>query len=285
MRRLLGLILVITLSSTAQAAVYDAPTSIAANCSTPVEAQLGAWLASVPDGSTARLAAGGCYGQNGSLQLVDRNSLTLDGSGAELRALTAGDSHRANLRLIRGSNLSVVNLTARGTNTDHRSFSGSGREWQHAFTSEGVYGATFSGVRGLETWGDGLTVLGRGGYCVPDATTDLTVVGSTFDYNGRNGVSLSDLDRGHIYGSTFAHSLGLANIDVEPDDPCWYVRDVLIGSPGNTFDRTRSSAITFYGPGQVSNVTMAADNVFYTSTPTKKCRPAWKCRGLSRGRH
>ena len=72
-------------------------------------------LATVPDGSTVRFAADGCYGQDGTITLTGRKGLVIDGRGAEFRAPTPGDSHRANWRFVGGSDLTVQNMAVRGS--------------------------------------------------------------------------------------------------------------------------------------------------------------------------
>ena len=148
--------------------VYRVPSSIKSNCSAPADAKLSAWLATVPDGSTVA---------------VRRRTLLLPGrhdhaerpqrachrrAGSEFRALTPGDSHRANWRFVNGSNV-TQNLAVRGT--DPQGTYDPAVEWQHGFSIEGVQGMTLSNVQARETWGDGID-LWRGAFspaCGDDA--------------------------------------------------------------------------------------------------------------------
>src|SRR4051794_36196776 len=84
---------------------YKVPGKIRSDCSVAVDDKLTAWLATVPDGSTVQFGTNGCYGQNATITLTGRNRLVLDGRGSEFRALTPGDSHRANWRFVGGSDL------------------------------------------------------------------------------------------------------------------------------------------------------------------------------------
>jgi hypothetical protein len=102
----------------AEAAVYDVPADIASDCSVAVDDEITAWLATVPDGNTARFAPGGCYGQDGTIALGGRADLVIDGQGSEVRALTPGDEERANWRFVGGANLTMQNVDVRGTNPD-----------------------------------------------------------------------------------------------------------------------------------------------------------------------
>jgi hypothetical protein len=94
----------------ADATVYQVPDTIPDDCSVAVDQDVMDWLATVPDGNTAQFAPDGCYGQDGTITVTARTDLVIDGQGSELRALTAGDSHRANWRFVGGANLTVQNL-------------------------------------------------------------------------------------------------------------------------------------------------------------------------------
>jgi len=129
--------------------VYKVPKNIKGDCSVPVESQVMAWLASVPDGSTVQFGAGRCYGQDGTITLTDRNGLVIDGQGSEFRALTPGGSHRANWRFVRGRDLTVRNIAVRGSNP--QGAYDPAIEWQHGYSVEGVQGMTLSNVKARET--------------------------------------------------------------------------------------------------------------------------------------
>ena len=62
--------------------VAAVPASIPSDCSRDVSAELLAWIASVPDGSTLRFAANGCYRVDRTLTIQYRNGLTFEGNGA-----------------------------------------------------------------------------------------------------------------------------------------------------------------------------------------------------------
>src|SRR4051794_3911810 len=132
--------------------VYKVPAKIRSDCSAAVGDKLTAWLATVPDGSTVQFPQNGCYGQDGAITLTGRNRLVLDGRGSELRALTPGDSHRSNLRLVGGSDLTLQNLVVRGSNP-----TGGwdpSIQWQHGVSVEGVQRLTLTNAQVRETWGD-----------------------------------------------------------------------------------------------------------------------------------
>jgi Bacterial Ig-like domain len=214
----------------AGAAVYDIPADIPGeDCSVAVEDEIMAWLATVPDGNTARFAPGGCYGQEGTIALTGRSNLVIDGQGSEFRAVTPGESHRANWRFSGGSNLTVQNLAVRGSNPGggYRA----GFEWQHGFSVEGVQGMTLSNVQARETWGDGV-YLDRGAYspaCGDDAssTRHALVTGATLERIGRQGVAVVDAEHVTVQDSVIG-PVALANVDIETDDDCAIARHITV---------------------------------------------------------
>jgi hypothetical protein len=221
-----------------------------------------AWLATVPDGGTAQFAHGGCYGQDGTITLSDRRNLVLDGRGSEFRALTLGDSHRSNLRFLRGGNLTVRGLAVRGSDPsgayDHTV------EWQHGFEVEGVQGMTLSNVQARETWGDGIDLWrsSPSHACGDDASSarDVLISGATLERIGRQGVAVVDAERVTVQDSTIG-PVAWANMDLETDDDCEIARHVTVS--GNSFGSNGWGVIVNGGFGadpQVGALTVT-DNV------------------------
>jgi hypothetical protein len=214
--------------------VYTVPASIPSDCSVPVEDEVMAWLASVPDGSTVEFGTGRCYGQDGTVTLTGRNDLVIDGRGSEFRALTLGGSHRSNWRFVGGSDLTVRNLAVRGSNPegtyDHAV------EWQHGFDIEGVQGMTLSNVQARETWGDGIDLWhgSASPACGDDASSarDVLISGATLERIGRQGVAVVDAERVNVQDSTIG-PVAWANVDLETDDDCELARQVTVS--GNSF--------------------------------------------------
>ena len=243
-------------------AVYKVPPTIKANCSTPVDAQINAWLATVPDNSTVQFGAGRCYGQDGTITLTGRNGLVIDGQGSEFRALTPGASHRANWRVVNGANLTVQNLVVRGS--DPQGAYDPAVEWQHGFSVEGVQTMTLSNVQALETWGDGIDLY-RGAFspaCGDDASSARNVVisGATLARNGRQGLAVVDAEQVTLQSSAISQSAWW-NVDLETDDTCDIARHITIA--GNSFGANRYGVIGSVGAGgtpQVGDVSVT-DNV------------------------
>ena len=70
------------------------PSSITHNCSSDVTATMQAWINLAPDNSTISLLPKGCYRIDGTITLMNRSHLTLEGDDATLKALTTGDRTR-----------------------------------------------------------------------------------------------------------------------------------------------------------------------------------------------
>ncbi len=242
----------------ATAAVYKVPTKIKSNCSAPVENKIMAWLATVPDGSTVQFGAGRCYGQDGTITLSGRSGLVIDGQGSEFRALTAGGSHRANWRLVNGSNLTLRNMAVRGSNP--QGGYDPSIEWQHGYSVEGVQGITLSNVQARDTWGDGV-MLWHGSHtpaCGDDASSarNVLIAGALLERNGRQGVAVVDAENVTLQDSTVG-PVAWSSVDIETDDDCEIARHITIAR--NRFGANRYGAIAsvgFGGDPQVGDVTV-----------------------------
>lgn len=250
--------------------VYKVPSKIKDNCSVTVDAQIQAWLATVPDNSTVQFGPGRCYGQDGTITLSGRTGLVIDGQGSEFRALTAGGSHRANWRFFAGRNLTVRNMAVRGTNPtgayDHPI------EWQHGFSVEGVQGMSLSNIQARETWGDGVFVWhgATSPACGDDASSarDVVIANATLERNGRQGVAISDAENVTVQDSVIG-PVAWSNIDVETDDNCMIARNISILR--NQFSANNYGVVASVGFGadpQVGRLTVA-DNV--QTVPTSGC--------------
>jgi hypothetical protein len=89
------------------------PVLIPADCSRPVEREINAFLAAVPNGSTVRFAAGGCYSQANRIELRDKSNVTVDGQGATFRSSAENTARRGanpNWMLLRGRNIRIKSM-------------------------------------------------------------------------------------------------------------------------------------------------------------------------------
>ena len=252
----------------AHAAVHDVPADIPADCSVAVDDEITAWLATVPDGNTARFAPGGCYGQDGTIGVNDRTDLVIDGRGSEFRALTRGDSQRANWRFIGGANLTVQHMDVRGTNPD--GVYSPGFEWQHGFAVEGVQGIALTDVGAHDTWGDGVFLWHSAGSpaCGDDASSarNVVIADATLERIGRQGVAVVDAENVTVRDSVIG-PVALANVDLETDDDCELARHVTITR--NQFGAHTWGVVDSVGFGadpQVGDVTVT-DNTETVAAP------------------
>lgn len=258
--------------------IYTVPASIKGNCSAPVDAKISAWLATVPDNSTVQFGAGRCYGQDGTITLTGRKGLVIDGQGAEFRALTPGDSHRANWRFVDGSNLTVQNLAVRGS--DPQGAYDPAVEWQHGFSIEGVQGMTLANVQARETWGDGIDLY-RSAFspaCGDDASSSrrIVITGSTLERNGRQGLAVVDAEQVTLQSSTINQSAWW-NVDLETDDTCDIARHIAIAN--NSFGASRYGVVGSVGAGgspQVGDVSVTDNVQTAPAGPPGECwAPVW----------
>lgn len=165
------------------------PASIDATGASDASADLAAFIASVPDGSTIAFAAGGTYRLDTGLRLIDRQDLTLEGNGATLHATAAtGEPRTSPFVLEGGRNITLRGFVLTGTNPD------SGTSESHHPDRQDQGGVDAYGVRGLlierttirETWGD-CVYLGADDGTWSDGVTYRE---STCERNGRMGVAI-----------------------------------------------------------------------------------------------
>lgn len=271
--------------------VHSPPGHIAADCSRDETDALNAWLASVPDDATVRLAAGGCYRAERTVQVSGKSGWTIDGNGATLRrAEVSGQAFRypksnAHLRLVDAPGVTVRDLVVVGTN-DGRDLGGVvidadgaerkvqcyteygftcytvALEFEHGIDLRGAPGATVSGVTVDAVWGDGVYV--SGGDQFADFGSDGAVIrGVSISRNGRQGIAVvrsSDvlIDRAHIKSSR------RAGIDLEPDSSGEVIRNIEIR------DSTIHSwllAFASAGRGTVSDVWIHDNTVTRSGVP------------------
>jgi hypothetical protein len=197
----------------------------------------------------------------------------IDGQGSEFRALTPGNSYRANWRLVNGRNLTLQNMTARGTNPqgiyDHAV------EWQHGFSVEGVQGITLAQVQARETWGDGVTVWhgSSPSSCGDHASSARNVVikGSVLDRNGRQGLAIVDGEYVTLQDSTVG-PVAWSSVDIETDNDCEIARHINVVN--NQFGANRYGVIANVGFGSDPNV---GDVTVTDNTQTAETGAAGEC--------
>lgn len=177
---------------------YDAPTSIPADGSVDVTTSLQAWLNTLPDGATARLANGGLYRTEGPLLIKDRAGFTLDGNGATLQAFTDGSGisspdvyfnpnwprKRTRVTVLRGSGVTVKNLVLRGGHPSAGAISGA-----YVADLEAQMGVEFvDTTAGLVTDCEVYDVYGD--FVYVQNSTNVTAQNVYARRNGRQGMSV-----------------------------------------------------------------------------------------------
>ena len=265
----------IAAAPTAAPATYDVPASIVADCSRAVDAEIRAWLATVPDNAVARFAANGCYGQSGTIVLTDRTALTVDGNGSTFRALTVGDIGRRNWRLQGGSRITLKNMTVRGANPRAGIFEGSydgAYEYQHGFSIEGTQGATLDNVKAFDVYGDFVTVHHDERYnpYTTDPARQITVRNAHFERSGRQGVSPTNVE-GFLLERSYLGAVNMNAVDVELDFNEARGKDIRI--IGNTFGSIRFSVLANVGAGVDPNVGPITLDGNTMVGPLVSCRP------------
>jgi hypothetical protein len=272
--------------------VYAAPASMTADCSVAVDAKINSWLASVPDGSVAQFAPGGCYGYTGTMDIADRSNLVIDGNGSTFKALSVGDPHRIAWKIDAGSNITLENMTVQGPNTNagvHDGadfYNGVDFEWQHAYSFDGTQGGTLDHVQAYNIFGDFVEAQfdERG----PDAilnnppARNILVENSHFDGNGRMGIGLTDVD-GFELRNSYLGNVNMAAVDLELDANYEYGRNIRID--GNTFGLVRFALLDNSGAGDgttVGNVTVTNNTM---TGALYGCRPPVDVLGITDGSH
>jgi hypothetical protein len=235
------------------------PYTIPADCSRDVTKSLNRWMASVPDGSTLVFGWRACYRTERTLRLTDRVGLTLHGNGATFKRFALSPPelrypHSNRHWLVRGgSEITFKNMRVKGTNTVSdigRSGFGSYRvayEFEHAFSIHGVNGIVVTDVSADAVWGDGLCFAGGDQYA-PGPSRNVHVTNFRVDRNGRQAITLSNIDGGLFENVRILHSRR-AGFDLEPPPGNVYnieIRDSYVNSHLHAF----SSA----GRGDVSNI-------------------------------
>lgn len=222
------------------------------------------FFATVPDNSTIQFQQNGCYGQDGSIQLVDRNGLTIDGNGSTIEALTQGDRSRANWIFQGGTNVTIENMTIDGVDTQYNpgttdvaAYLTSLYEWQAGMSFESTQGATVENVTTNDIGGD--TVMTN-----PDPRYNTTINGvyqawpvrnllienSHFNSNGREGIGLYDTD-GAVIQNNYIGGSGQALIDIEPDAAAESASNIKILN--NTIGSHQHSVVANWGYATEAN--------------------------------
>jgi len=243
----------LSLAQPSYAATYQAPGSIASDCSTDVTQQVLSWVASVPDNSTLSFASGGCYRIEETLELTDRNGLTFEGNGATFKATTIGDTWRSQWRLIGGSQIVFRNMNVRGANPAGGTFV-SALQHQHAFDLNGASYVELDRTRSSDVYGDCVYVTRRwdGGQAW---SSNVNVHDGSCVANGRMGIAVV-AGRDVVVERTSLSQIGRTAFDIEPNGTGFGAQNVTFRNnqvsgalPGGFF--------TAIGDGPIASVTVS----------------------------
>lgn len=244
------------------------PAGIDQNCSVDVTQSLNAWIASVPDKSTLTLGADACYRVDYTLNVTDRHDLTIDGAGASIEARTtfprAPKVTRPMINVLGGSNITVRDLTLKGTNPIPRY--DREREWFPGLRFEGVDGGLVTEVTAQGLWGDFVYLGedGRGQGPEPH-TSDVTITRSSSTTVGRNQITCTACEDIVVTENTFTGT-GYQVFDIEVQAAGWHASNVAFTN--NTIGgRVPLSVLVNAGIGEyVRDITFAGNTM--VSTPT-----------------
>jgi endonuclease V-like protein UPF0215 family len=225
-----------------------APTSLptatpASGCTTTVPAggSIQAGVDATPDGGTTCLQPGAEYVLSGTVTLLNRTNVTVDGQGATVRANGYWTASAEILIARGGSGITFRDLVVVGTDTQPGYQPG--QEFQAGIAFVGTQGATATGNTIRDTLGDGI-----GGY---GGVTDLVVTGNTIERAGRWGVTLTTAERVTIAGNTVTDTDKA--FELEPDLSSQAIRDVVIR---DNIVNGGWNLLALYGPGTFANITV-----------------------------
>jgi len=238
--------------------VVSVPSSIDATGRTDVSGAFAVFLASVPDNRVIQLAAGGQYRMESTLVVSDRHGLTLDGNGARIFATTRGDRERANLRLLRGSDITIENLWIQGANPD----GGVGGifdlalEAQHGIDIQGTRNTTVRNTTITDPYGDFINMQ----LDYHDGWTDgVHIVGNHFERSGRQGITITAARNVVVENNTMT-DMRRATFDFEPGRADrWGADNVLIRN--NDIGPGQLNFIAAAGQGPVDDVTIQGNHL------------------------
>jgi hypothetical protein len=217
--RLLSLTVVVMLLGLAPAqaagaaSVYAVPGTIADDCSIDVNGPLLAWITSIPDNSVLAFSNGGCYRIDGTLELTNRHRLTFEGNGATFKAISAGDSHRSQWRLVEGSHFVFRNMTIEGGDAQGGTFEFA-LQWAHGIDLVGPSDVEIDHVNISNVYGD-CVYVGLGWYSKA-WTSNVHIHDSSCSRTGRMGVAVT-AGRDVLVERTSFAGIGLAVFDIEPN--------------------------------------------------------------------
>jgi hypothetical protein len=207
------------------------PSEIDPTGQTDVTDQLQEFLSSVPDGATIVFPPKATFRVEGSLLLIGRQGLTIEGNGAMVFATTDGSQivpptrlkhkwprKRAHLIFDGGGNIVVRDLEIRGA---HPNPGADGEyvaalEGQHGIVLRGVQGAEIDRVRITDVYGDFMYLGGGVTDSVRQWTRNVHIHDSHFERNGRQGFGITGAED-VLIEDNYIGEVKRTALDVEPN--------------------------------------------------------------------
>ena len=234
------------------------PDSIDATGGTDVTAELQGFLEQVPNGSTIEFPKDAQYRIEGSLSLVERENLTIDGNGATVFATTTGERTRSQWNVVGGRRIVFRDLVVKGANPN----GGTGDtaynaelEAQHGFNIVGATGVELDHVTVSDVYGDFAYVGQRRG---GEWSRKVWVHDSTFTRNGRQGISVV-AGRDIVLERNTIGDTRRATFDLEPNSTKGGAKNVFILD--NTVGDGRLLFLASHGSGPVDDVTVSGNRL------------------------
>lgn len=246
------------------------------------EVAIMAAIARCPDGSIVRFPSNRAYHQNNRILIKDRRNLTIDGNGSTFTtsATQAKEEVNGNWVVLRGSNITLQNMTAVGAFDlePPRSFAKYPAGVSEAHMNFGIYGTDtvhLTDLKGSRPWGDGVTTG-------PDGYLDGSVV--TANWRFATNVHVSRVEIEHTARVCFAPTSGIniwiedstcrdawaSGLDAEVDTPTEPLQGLHILR--NTFDGYAQGAIFIPiagEPGMVRDIEIRGNKLI--SGPDNQC--------------
>lgn len=235
-------------SKAAAAKVKHLPASIPSDCSRAVESEIMAFLATVPDGGTAVFPPRGCFGQDATILVADRNDLVIEGNRSTFTKRSPSDLSRAsnaNWRVAGGRGVVLKNMLIKGSyNAPPRGTPGQGNHTDHGVS---LWGPTDPKVLDVEVQnvdGECLTAdsdIRKGtDYRLNPPSRNVVVERLRCAHAGRQGVAATAVDGFRLADSSIEDAQQ-TGIDIEIDAPGQLARNVEIVN--NTISGVYFSAV------------------------------------------
>ncbi len=236
---------------------------------TDVSAPMAAFLASVPDGSTVTLRAGGQYRMEQTFSIAGRRGLTIRGNGATFEFTTAGDRStaenikstraRPNVRIVNSADITVSGLNVVGANP----MAGMGEaayrseyEAQHGFDVLNSARISLIGCSATDTYGDFIYI--GGGFAGTSRSTDVLVRSFTGLRSGRQGITFTEASRVVVEQSTLSE-VRRSTFDFEPESEAASVDNVTLRN--NRVIGGRLNFVAAHGRGPINHVTVQGNRL------------------------